>query len=735
MDSLFPTLNPRYRRLLLLALTALILGLAELANAWLRHFTMDLMVFCLPPALALGVSMRWGASFAIAAALGSASSILLSGGSWSTALFSSAITGLGPLMGALLHRRTHRPSTEVVRRARLLAIGLLVTTPVTALLLALAGVPSLAADGSQVLRAFSYWGTVALSLILFTPIVLAWLPEDGYEVNDVALFGSVGNIAMYAIAATLMAAHVLGIQKLFLAGQVSLLISLGLALIPVFVGTTRASVTTVGIVSLVVMVEQVNFVRSGAFLVLLTARERLAGVGTVLFFGAMIFHMLNGIAIRNAKQKRELEAQVYKNPFSGLPNRGYFFSALREIENQQIRKNCFFAEISIPDLNYWGEFSGQELVHRADVLIACRLDEALKSHAHFLAHGAMGSYFVSLEVMADPLEVINVIEAAVADAGRASGMNLLRLRPHVALLRVPANVAAGVEDIQAFQAFALRRSHLSQRRWSMSTLQQDSLHKQRDEIQENEWLVELLARSQVMIYGQLIKPLQVYGDDGLHYEVLARMRGNKGEALSPARFLPVFTAFGLLPLFDREVIRHLFELMAREPGLVRATKVCSINLTGPTLADSELMPFIEAQFAGSSLKPSQVIFEITESEHITSRSQALENVAELRKLGCAVALDDFGTGLASFDYLKTFRPDWIKIDGSFVREAGANAINREVVSSMIRVAKVAAAESQAANRCEVNVFCGLLGVVRGWDVRGGNQSSREPAWKRPPPLW
>jgi len=110
--------------------------------------------------------------------------------------------------------------------------------------------------------------------------------------------------------------------------------------------------------------------------------------------------------------------------------------------------------------------------------------------------------------------------------------------------------------------------------------------------------------------------------------------------------------------------------------------MCSINLSGQSLGDDKFLPFVIDQFQRSGIDSSKICFEITETAAVASFSQANRFIQALKELGCKFALDDFGTGLSSFGYLKHFPVDYLKIDGSFVREILHDPIDREMVRSI-----------------------------------------------------
>jgi len=138
---------------------------------------------------------------------------------------------------------------------------------------------------------------------------------------------------------------------------------------------------------------------------------------------------------------------------------------------------------------------------------------------------------------------------------------------------------------------------------------------------------------------------------------------------------------------DRGVIERVFEWLAKNPEALARTWKCSINLSGMTMSDTKIASFIREQRARFDIPASRIVFEITESEAIRNPGAASRLVDELKADGFGIALDDFGTGLATFEYLKRFPLDYLKIDGSFIRNLINNPIDEEIVTSTLRVAQ------------------------------------------------
>jgi diguanylate cyclase (GGDEF)-like protein/PAS domain S-box-containing protein len=201
---------------------------------------------------------------------------------------------------------------------------------------------------------------------------------------------------------------------------------------------------------------------------------------------------------------------------------------------------------------------------------------------------------------------------------------------------------------------------------------------------EMQWAARInnaLEENRFELFRQTIQPLQAE-EEGAHYEILLRMRDENGGIISPGLFIEAAERYSITPNIDRWVIRSAFRWLVSEADERERLALCSINLSGQSLGDEKFLPFVIDQFQMSGLDATKICFEITETAAIASYSQANRFINALKELGCKFALDDFGTGLSSFGYLKHFPVDYLKIDGSFVKEILHDPIDREMVRSI-----------------------------------------------------
>jgi len=231
---------------------------------------------------------------------------------------------------------------------------------------------------------------------------------------------------------------------------------------------------------------------------------------------------------------------------------------------------------------------------------------------------------------------------------------------------------------------------------------------------EMQWAARInnaLEDGRFEIYRQIIRPLQQQFT-GLHYELLLRMRDEAGKIVAPDQFIVAAERYGLTPNIDRWMVEHALRWLVSEADEREKLEMCSINLSGQSLGDDKFLPFVIEHFHHSGIDASKICFEITETAAIASFSQANRFIQALKELGCRFALDDFGTGLSSFGYLKHFPVDFLKIDGSFVKEILRDPIDREMVRSINEIGHLTGKQTIAefAENDEIIEMLRSLGV-------------------------
>ena len=206
---------------------------------------------------------------------------------------------------------------------------------------------------------------------------------------------------------------------------------------------------------------------------------------------------------------------------------------------------------------------------------------------------------------------------------------------------------------------------------------------------EIQWLQRLqsaLKENRFHLYHQVI--VGAHGEEtGPAMEVLVRLEDEAGNELPPSDFLRAAERYRLMGLVDRWVVQTTLAALGRGAIPVQANRSVAINISGQTLADLQFLEFVVECFDSTGALPTQVCFEITENAVIANLEHARRFVGVLHGMGCQFALDDFGSGVGSFSNLKNLPLDYLKIDGSFMRNLGRDTVNQAMVTAMIKLAR------------------------------------------------
>lgn len=198
-----------------------------------------------------------------------------------------------------------------------------------------------------------------------------------------------------------------------------------------------------------------------------------------------------------------------------------------------------------------------------------------------------------------------------------------------------------------------------------------------------EWIpiiTEALEEDRFVLYCQPIVPVTESRTSKVrHYEVLVRMVDRQGDIVPPGKFIPVAEHYGLIEDIDRWVLTRIFDHLQHDPDKEQRF---AVNLSGNTISDEGLKDFIIDKFQTTGVSPKRLQFEVTETAAIRHFDRAMDFINALKDLGCYFSLDDFGSGLSSLGYLKELPVDYLKIDGSFIRNMELNEVDYSMVSTI-----------------------------------------------------
>ncbi|HEV3319702.1 MAG TPA: EAL domain-containing protein [Solirubrobacteraceae bacterium] len=198
------------------------------------------------------------------------------------------------------------------------------------------------------------------------------------------------------------------------------------------------------------------------------------------------------------------------------------------------------------------------------------------------------------------------------------------------------------------------------------------------------WLARLRRALQEDLFAVHYQPIVSLADGRpAHYEALVRLADEPGPLIAPGRFLPAAERYGLVRDIDRLVLARVAALLGSRPEGPRV----AINLSALSVTDPAMLTHVERCLRDQGADPGRLVVEITETAAISDMDRARAFCQGLAALGCDVALDDFGAGYGSFHYLTRLPFDYLKIDGSFVRELTVSRNDQLVVQALVGLAR------------------------------------------------
>jgi diguanylate cyclase (GGDEF)-like protein/PAS domain S-box-containing protein len=387
---------------------------------------------------------------------------------------------------------------------------------------------------------------------------------------------------------------------------------------------------------------------------------------------------------------RQMSYQASHDALTGLVNRREFERRLEEalaVAHTQEGKHvlCYLDLDRFKAVNdSCGHMAGDGMLRE----VAALIKEAVRDSDTV---GRLGGDEFGLLLVGCPLEkarqIADDVVRKVADYRFVWKDKIFNIGVSVGLIEITRESGAPDEVLSAADSacYVAKRqgSHVH-----VYSARDEAVARHRGEIQWLQRLQSALKENRFELMAQPIVATSAQETRGPALEVLVRLQDDAVPGgISPVEFLRAAERYRLMSDVDRWVVQTALTALGRGGIRLPASRSLAINLSGQTLGDPQFLEFVVDVLDRTGVAPTQLCFEVTENSVITNIEHAQRFIGVLHGMGCQFALDDFGRGLSSFGNLKNLSLDYLKIDGTFIRNLATDTVNQAMVAAMIKLAR------------------------------------------------
>lgn len=403
--------------------------------------------------------------------------------------------------------------------------------------------------------------------------------------------------------------------------------------------------------------------------------------------GAILYH--EGIITDITRIRRQEEQLVHlatHDPLTGLHNRREF-SAILERHLLSVKRYGGQGAILWMDLDGFKEINdglGHKVGDELLASIAHRMKSTIRESDVLARLG--GDEFAILYPNVDSTQA-EIAATRLLEAIRQHTANIqgqaIRTTASIGIVVFPKHGTQPTELLMQADVAMYRAKKQGRNRFCVYSPEQENMEVPEQRIDWLRRVREALENDGFILYAQPILDLKT--DEIVRYEILLRLVDRDGGIIPPGAFLDIAEQFGLSGDIDRWVLRKATRILSDTKIMEKGISF-AINLSPRTMTDREFLQQISEMPALNVIGPVRLVMEITETAAIYNIHVAKDFLRTLRGQGYEFALDDFGMGFSSFYQLKNLDVDYLKIDGSFIRNLSSDPVDRHLVQAMVHLA-------------------------------------------------
>lgn len=381
------------------------------------------------------------------------------------------------------------------------------------------------------------------------------------------------------------------------------------------------------------------------------------------------------------RQTEKLREESFKDPVTQLGNRQYFDLQLDYLLKDKDLPSGALLLIEIKNFkDYNDKFGFQEGDHLLQNVAHAVSESCKRFDSAIIAHAKGASIFAILPNK--PKEIATEVAQMICQ--QFNDFHFKNLSKVTDVGSIGIVIFEGQEtkkDIMSHVDMALRQAEMKgANQWHCIESSQTQVKVQG----QQEWnaiFAEIIRDNKILLYFQRTQLLQ---SDGPHvFETLMRIQLADGSIVSAGVFMPMAERLNQVDALDRLVIENVISRIMHHDN-----QFCyCINLSAKSLDNEELKKWLLDKAKHLGKKAHQLILEFPEYGIVTRIKQAREFFLKFSQLGCKTSIDHYGKNLSSFSYLYNLKLNYLKIDGSFIKNIHENAEHQFFIRSLIDIAR------------------------------------------------
>jgi diguanylate cyclase (GGDEF)-like protein/PAS domain S-box-containing protein len=367
-------------------------------------------------------------------------------------------------------------------------------------------------------------------------------------------------------------------------------------------------------------------------------------------------------------KKELLEHIAYTDALTQLSNR---VQLLRDLDKSRKKSLAIF---NIDNFSFVNDFYGHAIGDSVIVRIGEILQEAIVRYKDYKLYHLKGDEFVLLSTTATKEEFLAVINEILLHVSQS----IVMIVDEIHQFNFSVGISCEESETLATADMALKIAKQENKNLVFYSEQNSLAKEYKNNLSWSQEIKKALMEDRVVpffqpIYSNVSQKFE-------KYESLVRIVKDDGSIVSPFFFLEIAKKSKQYIQITKVMIAKSFKQFKN------STQHLSINLTLEDILHDEIKQFILSMLKAYQIGE-RVVFEIVETELITDFEKVNGFIQSVKIYGCKIAIDDFGTGYSNFEYLLRLNPDFIKIDGSLIKDIDTNADKEIIVETIVTFAR------------------------------------------------